>query len=41
MCWHSQLCNPVLAKDDNDWEEESVNNDKGREYDDKFTLYED
>ena len=41
MCWHSQLCKPAPANDDNDQEEESVNDDNGGEYDDKFALYED
>ena len=46
MHWHAKLCKPVLADiDDNDsdngWEEESVNDDNGREYDDKFTFYKD
>ena len=45
-CWHSQLCKPVLASvndnnNDNDWDEESVNDYNGREYDDEFAFYKD
>ena len=44
MCWHSQLCKPVLAginNDSSDWEEESDGDDNGREYGDELAFYED
>ena len=44
MHWHSQLCKPSLASiddDDNDWEEESVDNENGREFDEEFAFYKD
>ena len=40
MCWHSQLCQLASIDVIGDWEEESVNNDNGREYE-EFAFYED
>ena len=42
MCQHSKLCKPVPAgiNDDNDWEEEFVNDDNSREYN-ELAFYED
>ena len=40
MCQHSQLCKPVPANDDDDWEEESYNGDNGGDYDEfEFVEY--